>query len=1009
MTILACSETPIDPEAVLASQPRPFSVRFSSFQYRDCRGLGEPRDSRATMSAGNKVVRCSDVPRPGTRRFRTLEKVAESLRAPVDSVRNAAHRAHLQGLYSLVWAESQEELSAVRRLWERTLSSSDGNNSKLLADLAALALVQSRSRDEGWLHLEALDIAQRAHRELQDDLAASFNMGLALENAGLRLAAQEAWRRYLAREAEASWRYEGKDRLAEASDPTMVELWEYDRTKLRRAIHNEDFGAFGTLAEAHRQRLFDDFLERSLGDWSESHLARRTDSQRRLRELQVVAELFEKWGAGSFPALRALDAEKEPTSAHDSLARLVGGFSRGVAAYREQQFEKAQKLFRKIDIGLVGHRSNLAAWARYYDAVSTFHSDVVGSGRSLRSLAAEVPDREMVLRARVYWVEGLVASLGGDHEAALEFFGVASSLLENSLGYEASLGAVVQKTSVLESLGREYEAWSASVEALRHLSKNGDHRLWFERAGLLGKYLCEQGSSEVAMLTIREALAIAEAWGNVVSLQEAHYWLGQCLFRQGNVGARSYLEQSYRFAEQVKDPSFRRVLEADVDTVMADVVASKDSTRALSLLEGVVQTYEGLGDELSLAVALEVQGRTLAGRGFREEAWLVLQRAERILLSGVQWAKPTTEPLRLRVAERLYGSMLAQAVGRGDPQLSLWCAEAKRAVSEGRRPPSGPKDLMGLFPRGADVVFYEDVGDVTYVWWVRDQSIEMNNLGRVPTLPSSKQLAFSAEWMARLYDLLLAPLSISKSQRPLLVIPSSRLMGVPFARLLNGVGTNVAEWRSIMYSPSLTAQTDFDVSSGVQLEEDLLVFAPLVTGDSSAFPFAQMEVNDIVALVPHATVYAGREASKSAFLRAAPGSRVIHFTGHSTLDALIPYRANLMFGNSSNKLSTAELSNVELSSVQLIVLASCTSAIDQDFANVSRFGMAQAFLARGVGGVLGSMWEVSDSETRVFMRRFYSEFLAGKTPAAALAFIQKERAAETGRPDWAAWRLVGRM
>ena len=70
-------------------------------------------------------------------------------------------------------------------------------------------------------------------------------------------------------------------------------------------------------------------------------------------------------------------------------------------------------------------------------------------------------------------------------------------------------------------------------------------------------------------------------------------------------------------------------------------------------------------------------------------------------------------------------------------------------------------------------------------------------------------------------------------------------------------------------------------------------------------------------------------------------------------------------------------------------------------------GFAQAFLTRGAGIFVSTLWSVVDQPARVFTEKFYGELLAGKTVAEATVAARKKcRAA--GDPTWLAYVVYGR-
>jgi hypothetical protein len=69
-------------------------------------------------------------------------------------------------------------------------------------------------------------------------------------------------------------------------------------------------------------------------------------------------------------------------------------------------------------------------------------------------------------------------------------------------------------------------------------------------------------------------------------------------------------------------------------------------------------------------------------------------------------------------------------------------------------------------------------------------------------------------------------------------------------------------------------------------------------------------------------------------------------------------------------------------------------------------GFAQAFLDRGAGAFVGTLWSVGDSPARTFTERLYSELLGGQTLARA-SIAAREAARTAGDATWLAYVVYG--
>lgn len=69
-------------------------------------------------------------------------------------------------------------------------------------------------------------------------------------------------------------------------------------------------------------------------------------------------------------------------------------------------------------------------------------------------------------------------------------------------------------------------------------------------------------------------------------------------------------------------------------------------------------------------------------------------------------------------------------------------------------------------------------------------------------------------------------------------------------------------------------------------------------------------------------------------------------------------------------------------------------------------GFAEAFLRRGAGAFVGTLWSVSDQPARTFTEMLYTSLLDGSTLAAATV-AAREKARTAGEGSWLAYVVYG--
>jgi CHAT domain-containing protein len=92
-------------------------------------------------------------------------------------------------------------------------------------------------------------------------------------------------------------------------------------------------------------------------------------------------------------------------------------------------------------------------------------------------------------------------------------------------------------------------------------------------------------------------------------------------------------------------------------------------------------------------------------------------------------------------------------------------------------------------------------------------------------------------------------------------------------------------------------------------------------------------------------------------------------------------------------LTAAEASTLDLRGTELVVLSACETGLGSTQSGEGVFGLRRALREAGAGSILMSLWKIPDTETAEMLKAFYTHWLAGDEPHAALAKAQREERA----------------
>lgn len=418
--------------------------------------------------------------------------------------------------------------------------------------------------------------------------------------------------------------------------------------------------------------------------------------------------------------------------------------------------------------------------------------------------------------------------------------------------------------------------------------------------------------------------------------------------------------------------------------------------------------------ELRAAAAAEATDLATLGLGLA----LVSHRATRVLAWAERWragslrmpaARPPTDPavagaladLRLLVREvdeaLLAGEDASPLVRR---QAALEGAIRRRARhSTGRHLPdlTRPLDIAHLVERldgWALLELVEAEGSLSAVTvaggrvrlWplaavgavaaeVAQLRFSLGRLARRHVSAASRSAAAVAlsHGAARLDQLLVAPLSDELGDRPLVVVPTGTLHGLPWAVLPScrgrpfSVAPSAAQW--------LLAEGHSPAPSPPA--------AALVAGPEVVH--ATNEVAQLAPLHPRANCLVGKRATVTAVSKALGRADLAHVAAHGSFRADNPLFSCLHL--SDGPLTVYDLEALP-SVPRQVVLSACDAGVSSVSSGDELIGLAAALLNLGARTVVASVLPVPDEATRGLMVEFHRRLVAGTGPAAALSQAQ---------------------
>jgi tetratricopeptide (TPR) repeat protein len=223
---------------------------------------------------------------------------------------------------------------------------------------------------------------------------------------------------------------------------------------------------------------------------------------------------------------------------------------------------------------------------------------------------------------------------------------------------------------------------------------------------------------------------------------------------------------------------------------------------------------------------------------------------------------------------------------------------------------------------------------------------------------------------ARLDDLLLKPVRRRCGDRPIVIVPTAGLHGVPW-----GAFPSLSS-RPVSIAPSAATWMSADGRRLPGRPTSVVAVA------GPGLDAAESEVDAVAARYPRASVLAGSAATTAATLSSLDGADIGHVAAHGRLRADGPLFSSLTLYD--GPLTAYDFERLR-SPPPILVLSSCNAAINAVRAGDEWLGLSTALLSVGTRATIAPVVPVADDAVAELMGELHDHLASGVEPASAVA------------------------
>ena len=884
-------------------------------------------------------------------------------------------------------------------------------------------------------------------------LEALFNRALCRQNQTLYSQAIADWQEYLSKDPNSQWAVEAKqnlnllkDKLSRGSADQQSPLESFlnafragdDRTAWEVYRHSYASGGNRVAKE-----LIDNFLGNGV----------RGEASDTLRAMSYLGQLQLSNTGDSYDSDLASVYGSAPPETRARLSDAREQVSKGYELFRQGKIADSMQLFSSASETFTAAGDNgealLADYAIAHGA--TIQPDLEKSKQIFARIIpiCEAKGYKWLLAQCLTERAHLQANLN-NYSEAIDDSNQALRLSEGLQDGNGTMGSFVQLATFYLFLNDSEKslAFLQRGIAMAEDERAGRIQLW-------GMYIATAFNlnnlnlNRAALDYQREALGIALDSHIPIYVSRSYEYVG---LSYGNLGlydeAIQNVHRAYEQGQPIASERSGRNMMANASLKLGDLFrASGEQARALAAYDESASLYEGLGfahydyaahkgkflaylaDKNDPMASQELAVVLKLFEGYREKILEERQRnfffdkeqdiydlAIDFAYSRANDPKRSFEYSETSRARSLldllrHGGLVVEGGGGSDLRMSPQVAEA--------RPLDKIRELM---PDGVQMLQYAVLKDKVIIWLITksdfsatitdiDSKKLADDVAESLKLISSGDETGAARELKTLYEILIKPVESSLNQKKLLcIVPDKELNYVPFAALISTTsGRYLVQDYRLTLSPSASVfiHCSIDAKAKFANATERLLVVGNPSFDHKAYPqypnlaAAEREANGIAALYHSPRVLIGGQATVGVVKAELARSDVAHLAAHYVIDQQSSLSSRLLLarpaGNGEQQareggeLESRDVCRMKLSHTRLVVLSTCQSGIERQYAGEGPTSFARQFIVAGVPVIVASLWPVVDSEsTAQLMIAFHRYRRDGNSTAEALARAQQD-------------------
>jgi tetratricopeptide (TPR) repeat protein len=330
---------------------------------------------------------------------------------------------------------------------------------------------------------------------------------------------------------------------------------------------------------------------------------------------------------------------------------------------------------------------------------------------------------------------------------------------------------------------------------------------------------------------------------------------------------------------------------------------------------------------------------------------------------------------------------------------------------------ASPKQIQAALPADTTLVLYTIGHPDSIVFLITSKTLEAVALDVTDRQIEEQVTAFASDrranagTLAKLYNLVVAPIADKLKTKRLIIAPDGALNYVPFAALKGDSGRSLIDDYAISMVPSATTLVLLKARKpeGSATSPGLVLAQPSAPG-LPRLTNVRTEAASVAKLLGVEPIL---DATETDLRSKVSGSKVLLIGAHAELDRLAPLFSVIYLKGDDRydgRLEARKIYELDLSKgTELVVLSGCNTASG---GNGEDFGvLTRAFFGAGAPRVVASLWSVDDEATAYLITTYMTErAAAGNTGNDADALRAAMLATREKYPEpyfWASFVLTG--